>query len=423
MIVDRLISAARLGAAFWCLIACAAALPSMLAAIAFAGLALAQAPPGSGPLSLGDLFTRPDSVDLKPGAAGKLRDAAAVPVDPRELCPQQAHFKVIVKSGEPMQETLAAARRDVVDAALKNQGVPESQYDVTHAVQGRVDDVQVAYGRMRDRQRPNLHTSSVPPKGTRVKPGDRITVTMVARDHADRMQTGIRSIQLLARSLGVDERVGGATYPPRTDCQGMPEERRLVLTYTVPSDPPPIVRLVAVTEDFVNLSDHDIGEFPTGDWHGTFTYVGVSVAAVKSRASADIALHHDGKGNLRGMMAGQQEILAGSSNTCSWQPGRPHRFRVSLVGVFTEGRSFKVSVEDVIDDTGIKYELNCSGVSIPVALDRAFHPYVWAYKALLGAPSPLGDGEVTADGVRQYRFGSEAGPGPAWTVTLRPSRN
>jgi hypothetical protein len=426
MTVDRRFVAAIRASVFRCLMAGVASLPCVFAAMCLAEPASAQTTPGSpGVVSLGDLFIGPDRVDLKPGAAAKLQEAAGGAVNPPDVCPQQAYFKVIVKSGDPQsQQALAAKRRDVVDAALKNQGIPESQYEVTHAVQGGVDDVQVSYGRMRDRQRPSLQTSWVPPKGTKVKPGDRITATMVARDNANRMQTGIQSIQLVARSLAGDARVGGEAYPTRSDCQGMPEERRLVLTYTVPPNPPPVVRLVAVAEDFVNLSDHDIGEFPIGDWHGTFTAVSFTVGRDLYRTQADIALNHDGRGNLTGTMAGQQEFVAYSLGDCSYRTIQPNRFRASLVGVHTDGRSFKVAIKEV-EETKLIWEANCRGHQRPVHHGgQTFRTAIWPPEALLGTPSPLGDGEILADGTRQYKIVSETGGvGTTWTVTLRPTRN
>ena len=57
--------------------------------------ALAQTAGTAGPVSLGDLFKPPDSMDFRDGAEGKLGDAAGQVVNPRG-CPQQAKFKVIV---------------------------------------------------------------------------------------------------------------------------------------------------------------------------------------------------------------------------------------------------------------------------------------------------------------------------------------
>jgi hypothetical protein len=279
-----------------------------------------------------------------------------------------------------------------------------------------------------DMEKPTLKTTSQPPKGTKVNPGDRIIVRMEAsEEYGDARrgwQSGIKKIQLRDESLNRDVPPYHVDNGPMRPCAQKPWKQQLEVTYVVPPNPPPVIRLRATAWDFAGNKDDDVGEFPTGDWVGTFTYEGVSVAAVKSHASADIVLNHDGQGNLRGTMVGQHQIPAGTSpNGCSWQPGQPNRFRVTLVGSHTEGRSFKVFIENVVEDTGIKYMLQCSGIPIPVALERAFFPYAWGYKAFLGTPSPLGEGEVLPNGNRQYKFGSPSGPGPAWTVTLRRARN
>ena len=46
------------------------------------------------------------------------------------------------------------------------------------------------------REPPKLDTSWMPPKGSKVKPGDQIKVKMVARDDANHWQTGIKPIDL-----------------------------------------------------------------------------------------------------------------------------------------------------------------------------------------------------------------------------------
>ena len=60
----------------------------------------------------------------------------------------------------------------------------------------------------RDDKPPTLRTRSVPPKGSKVTSGQTITVTMVARDNADRWQTGIKTIQLVADSNRGPEATG-----------------------------------------------------------------------------------------------------------------------------------------------------------------------------------------------------------------------
>ena len=207
----------------------------------------------------------------------------------------------------------------------------------------------------------------------------------------------------------------------RPNCEGMPEARTLVLTYTVPRNPPPVIRLVAVTEDHVGLSDHDTGEFPIGDWHGTFRSVTFTVGRDVYRTEADIVLNHDGRGNLTGTMVGQQVAVAYSTGNCSLRTVQPNRFRVALVGAYTEGRAFKVFIKEV-EETKLKSEMRCS--SGGTQYEHTFKIAIWGHEAFLGTPSALGEGEVLADGTRQYKFEHETGgAGTRTTATLKPARN
>ena len=306
----------------------AAALAATFAVLAIGGVsslapigaALAQTAGTAGPVSLGDLFKDDDSVELRDGAAEKLREAGAQTFHPRGGCAEKAKFKVIVKRGDPLfQPALAAARRDVLKAVLAD--MPQfSWFEFSYEV-GSKADVQVDYDRMPDREKPKLHTSSVPPKGSKVKPGDQIKVTMVARDDATRWQTGIQRIQLMAQNPGGDELVGAQDYPPviRPNCESRPEPRTLVLTYTVPRNPPPIVRLRAIAEDFANHHDTDVGEFPTGDWYGTFKWIHLCTGVTRDETHgiADLTLDYDGRGNLTGTLAGSTPQRSMSYPGCS----------------------------------------------------------------------------------------------------------
>ena len=171
------------------------------------GAAFAQTPGTAGPVSLGDLFKDGDSVELRDGAEAKLREAGARAFpSPRGGCAEQAKFKVFVQPGDRLfQMALAYARRDVLKAVLADSPV-SSRFEFSGDI-GSKADVQVDYDRMPDREKPKLHTSSVPPKGSKVKPRDQIKVTMVARDDATTWQTGIQRIQLVAQNPGGDELV------------------------------------------------------------------------------------------------------------------------------------------------------------------------------------------------------------------------
>jgi hypothetical protein len=316
------------------------------------GSAMAQTAGTAGPISLGDLFTGPDSLDLKPDAEAKLREAAAHSFSPRGGCAQKAKFNVIVPQGDPLfQQALAGARREVIRTVLAND-LMFSRLEFGSEV-GTKHDVQVDYDRMQDREKPKLHTSSVPPKGSKVKPGDQIKVTMVARDDATTWQTGIQRIQLIAQTPGGDELVRAQDYPPviRANCEGRPEPRTLVVTYRVPQNPPPIVRLRAITEDFVGLIDADVGEFPTGDWYGRFEWKHACRGGGSTdvtRGIGDLSLDHDGRGNLTGRLTGSTPERSQTMPTCSFRYVAPGNFSAKLVGSYTPGQdTFSVQAVEV----------------------------------------------------------------------------
>ena len=127
----------------------------------------------------------------------------------------------------------------------------------------------------------------------------------------------------------------------RPACEGRPEPRTLVLTYTVPRNPPPIVRLRAIAEDFANHHDTDVGEFPTGDWYGTFGWTHICVGGGnrdETRGLSDLTLNYDGRGNLTGTLAGSTPEYTYTTSTCSFTYVAPTTFSAKLVGSYTPGQ-------------------------------------------------------------------------------------
>jgi hypothetical protein len=361
-----------------------------------------------------------DSVVLNPGAVQRLAEAIRRAQTPGD-CPV-GRLKVRAAEGDPLfQQAVSFARRDAILAALDRLGIPVAgRLVVETSVFGGPEGDDTIYENWGDRTPPSLRTTSDPPKGSKVQPGQRIVVRMAARDDTDRWQTGIKTIHLVAESEG------GRDLPPtpvRYEPCSDPREKRVEATYVVPSDPPPVVRLKATATDHANLTDFDIGEFPTGDFYGTFTYDLVGPGQ-PFHAQADIVLKHDGKGNLTGTMVGQQRASPFAVGACTSSSVQPGRFRVSLVGSFTErsspseGHTLKVFVGDAIEDTPHIEEWRCSGRVQRV--ERPFKLSVWPQQAFLGTPSFLGDGEVLPDGTRRYKF--ESFPS-TWAVTLRRARN
>ena len=131
-------------------------------------------------------------------------------------------------------------------------------------------------------------------------------------------------------------------------------------------------------------------------------------------------------------MTGQNEHVDYSTGGCSFRMVQPGRFRVGLVGSFTErsspkeGPALKVFIGK-IDETALRAEGRCQGSGIkPIGPPGGwtFKVGVWGADVLLGSPSPLGEGEVLADGTRQYTWRHETGGvGTAGTVTLHRTRN
>ena len=239
-----------------------------LAALEVAGFdpvstAFAQTP---APVTLTGLF-EPDVADLK--TTEQLKDA--VKKAHRDCYPPRVKFTIVVPGGgDPVfLETLARARVEALQLALPSLGLEPGQFKVDYVI-GVVEAALVSYDKFTpddDKDAPKLKVTSIPKKGTKVKAGDKIKVTITASERYEdghkSWPTGVRSIQLTADDGLVDSKDYGRVPQP---C----ERRTFEATYTVPRNPPPIVHLTAIAEDGVGNQDSEVGEFPTGDiWSGT----------------------------------------------------------------------------------------------------------------------------------------------------------
>jgi hypothetical protein len=196
-----------------------------------------------------------------------------------------------------------------------------------------------------DTEKPTLKTTSTPRKGTKVKTGDTIKVRMEAsEEYGDtRMgwQAGVKKIQLTDESRN-------QVVPPHFEATGGPRpckeklwKQFLEVTYTVPPNPPPLIRLRAIAEDFAGNKDDDVGEFPTGDWHGTFGWTHICQGGGnkdETRGISDLTLDDDGRGNLTGRLAGSTPQRTQTIPTCSFRYVAPGTFSAKLVGSYTSGQ-------------------------------------------------------------------------------------
>ena len=315
--------------------------------------ALAQTPGTAGPVTINDLFTG-DSVDLNRDAAQKLADAARKAQAPGQ-CPL-GRLTINTPAGEELfQLALGQARRDVVLAFLDRQGINASRFFADVKVGGTQSNVRLDYNVARDDIAPTLDVQWTPPKGTKVRVGTRITAKAIARDDANRWQTGIKTIDLDVQGGG---QFGFGDYPqPQPPCESPPPPRTLEGVYTVPANPPPIVRLRARTNDFANHHDTDIGEFPTGDWYGQIKWSMFGGDGVGHHGTIDIAVSYDGRGNLTGRVVGTEQVAAGGGNPCKHIFSTPPRMSANVVGQYTPGAN-TMSVEFAErDDTMGLYKL------------------------------------------------------------------
>ena len=296
------------------------------------------------------LFEGSDDIEPIPDVLQRLANAirnAQVP----DGCPL-GRLKIRVPQGDPMfQPAAVGARRDNLLARLEQLGLRVAgRLFVETTVVGGPEGHDTIYEAPRDRKGPQLTTTWAPAKGTKVKPGDRITITMVARDDPAPWPTGLKSIQLVADSEN-GRFLAAESYQPCAD----PPVRRVVATYTVPPNPPLIVRLTALAEDHARHTDTEVAEFPTeGDWYGTLEWYlhakedttrppNANRSESKFEGRADLVLHYDGRGNLTGTLRGQWEMKTfwwgyphGNGEVCKGSvPYAP--VTADLVGSYTPG--------------------------------------------------------------------------------------
>lgn len=376
------------------------------------------------------LFAGPESVDMRAGhGAGTswLVDFVKKAQASGSQCALDVNVTVMFgpKDAKDLQnrtydplfsEALAAARRDVLTGILKGFG--PSVRVTANITKGLTNMVTVDARSAQDKEAPKLEIDSKPRKGTKVHPGQQIVVTMTARDDANRWQSGIKTVTLVADSEG-DRLVAGPTYPPSTGCKATPAARDVRATYTVPADPPPVVRLTATAMDHAGLTGADVIEFPTGDWHGTLEMLNPNEGSQQTRTRAEFVLNHDGKGNLTGAMTGEQELVPSSRSGCSFKTNQPNRFRMVLVGSHTEKGSPKVLINDV-QETKLKVGVQCEATP-PQEYEASIRTYLHI-PYFLGTPSPMGDGELLSDGSRRYRMPDNVTT-MNLTVRLRRARN
>ena len=319
-----------------------------LAAFGMAGIgavdrAVAQTPP---PVTLSGVFTADQSA-ITPAGLAALKATAEkfkAEVKAQGCYPLRLTFTMLLRGVDWKDESPEGIANQIVHRngwnALKafvaslGLGVDQS---VELGDAGTDDgDVSVTNGAFRkgdDKDPPRLKVTSNPPKGTKVKAGDKIEVTITAseryKDGHKSWPTGVQMIQLLADDGLVDSKQYGR--PPQPCAR-----QTFAVTYTVPKNPPAIVHLHALAEDGVGHQSGDDAEFPTGDvWKGTLHMSGEgNVYKDEADMNLTFVVDRDGKisGNGRATVTPYPRVFVESDNCTYAHTVNPSTFDVAVEG-------------------------------------------------------------------------------------------
>lgn len=146
-------------------------------------------------------------------------------------------------------------------------------------------------------QSPVLVLQSIPSSGSRVEPGDTIRLQSQAMELPPSEGLHWAEIRSPAGVLGRDEHQA-------TPCDQSRFYSEMERTYTVPADPPPVIELTAVAQDFDGVASTDSVTFVTDDrvvWEGTLMaeterqYEGAGTCFDTWRAELDFVVDQTGK--------------------------------------------------------------------------------------------------------------------------------
>ena len=223
-----------------------------------------------------------------------------------------------------------------------------------------------------DTDKPSLKTTSVPPKGTKVKAGSTIKVRMDASEEygatRENWQTGVKKIWLRDESRN-------QYVSPQFENNGLPQpcerklwKKSLEVTYTVPENPPPIIRLRAIAEDFAGNKDDDVAEFPTGDWSGRLEWsmrVGPAQGWSRFYGAADLAVNAVGQGALAGTIEGTANMEGDSPECPHVTTLAPTIGRARLIGSYTAGADTMTLAVQQVETVSKGRISKCMGTELP----------------------------------------------------------
>jgi hypothetical protein len=291
------------------------------------------------PVTINGVFD-PDLADVKPAARQAIKDAAGKAKASEDGCypPPTATFTVHQKPSDDasFDASIGQVRADALQQTLAALGYDQGRVKTGYAI-GTSDDVQVNYdtpNKGKDTDPPRLKVTWTPPKDTKVKAGDKIRVTIIASErYADghkSQPTGVQSTQLIANDGLVDSKDYGK--PPQPCVR-----QTLEASYTVPSNPPPIIHLHAIAEDGVGHHGGEDGNFPTGEkWEGKWHVIGTHDAQLygaggkvrhQETLDATFTFYVGGDGTVSGEGNASSEQSPGVNEECKYTRS-PQKFDV-----------------------------------------------------------------------------------------------
>lgn len=185
-----------------------------------------------------------------------------------------------------------------------------------------------------DTSAPSLHVVSTPARGSKVKPGDAITLKVTATEDGPSWQTGVKLIQVTGpEGLVADS---GAPYGGvAKSCGQKSWTQTFTATYTVPSHPQPLIRLCAITEDFAGNQNFQCGEWYTGKvWKGPI-HIDASItgnASDSGTADGQAIVVEDASGHLTGT------VTVSRTSGCTRYPPFLQTVKLHVTGQDTNGR-------------------------------------------------------------------------------------
>jgi hypothetical protein len=285
---------------------------------------------------------------------------------------------VVEPQGDPdFAKALANARAAALGTYLSQAGLANDQFEVSGTV-GAAEAVIMTYGKLSsdsDRDPPKFKVlHSDPPKGTKVKPGDKIKIKIIASERYEdghkSWPSGVRTVQLLGPDGLVDKNESSSMNPD--PCATL----SLEATYAVPNNPPHVIHLTALTEDAAGHPLAESADFPTVDtWKGTLHVAGEgNVYKDEADISLTFIVDNDGKisGTGRAIVTPSPRAFVESDKCIFMHSITPNTFDVAVEGR-READEFQLSIRPLTTATlnirvigGPKPECHVSGgASVP----------------------------------------------------------